>query len=277
MENLEKSIKRSDLFVKFLKGSSDLACFICICILVSLSSENPFESHIIGNLTDYFIDLNYTSYSKINRFDYNVAIFNQSKSPRLLKMYKEMLSEKKSKPKMIRKLVSKSFCLEIQNYFEQFQGQKLSNIFDLNYKRIHNISIANVVVCGFLLVSNCFLACVLCCLMCQNNIDCFNCLEKINAIIVFLFEIARFVLSIVLFYLMEKGDLEQYEDFLECENVRAYYFDELSDIKTLRECSFAFLILNVINQGIDKAKELFEEREKAKELLKNVEKDEEKA
>ena len=33
----------------------EIASFICVCILVSLSKNDPFEEHIIGNLSKYCI------------------------------------------------------------------------------------------------------------------------------------------------------------------------------------------------------------------------------
>ena len=32
----------------------EIASFICVCILVSLSKNDPFEEHTIGNLSKYF-------------------------------------------------------------------------------------------------------------------------------------------------------------------------------------------------------------------------------
>jgi len=40
--------------IKVLDYLAKLAMFIIVCILCSLSSKDPFKSHVIGNMTDYF-------------------------------------------------------------------------------------------------------------------------------------------------------------------------------------------------------------------------------
>ena len=50
------------------------------------------------------------------------------------------------KKKNIKKLVANSFCSQIHDNFEKYKGKLLSNIFDLNYSKIHGLSIANMVV-----------------------------------------------------------------------------------------------------------------------------------
>ena len=35
-----------------LKYVADLGMLICICIIVDLSSKDPFDSHIIGNINN---------------------------------------------------------------------------------------------------------------------------------------------------------------------------------------------------------------------------------
>ena len=52
----------------------ELACFICICILCGLSKKNPLEIHTIGNLTDYFNDVDNTTSN--NAYNTNKNIIN---------------------------------------------------------------------------------------------------------------------------------------------------------------------------------------------------------
>ena len=48
-------------FIKCLGNLVELGVFICICILCSLSSKNPFKSHVIGDVSNYFtININET-------------------------------------------------------------------------------------------------------------------------------------------------------------------------------------------------------------------------
>ena len=53
---------------------------------------------------------------------------------------------------------------------------------------------------------------------------------------------------------------------MDCHNVRVTLFDKFSEISTLRKCSFAFLILNFVEQGIDKLQKCCDYGEKANEL-----------
>ena len=64
--------------------------------------------------------------------------------------------------------------------------------------------------------------------------------------------IPRFVLSFLLFYYMEKSDIERYDDFLDCKNVRAKTFKNIAGITTLRNCFYTFVVFNVIILGIEK-------------------------
>lgn len=50
---------------------------------------------------------------------------------------------------------------------------------------------------------------------------------------------------------MEKSDIAKFDDFLECGHVKVKYFHKISDVNKLRNCFFAFFILNIIIQGID--------------------------
>ena len=49
------------LCIASLKFFTELACFICICIICGLSRKNPFETHSIRNLDLYFNDVVNTS------------------------------------------------------------------------------------------------------------------------------------------------------------------------------------------------------------------------
>lgn len=59
----------------------EFASFICVCIIVGLSRKDPFEKHIIGNLTNYFNDISIinTSTSISNMSMYNNSILINDK------------------------------------------------------------------------------------------------------------------------------------------------------------------------------------------------------
>ena len=262
-----------------LKFLTELACFICICIICSLSRKNPFETHSIGDLDLYFNDVVNTS--SITTLIQNNIIYNNSINNSLIKKlsqngYKYISSEKiLNRKTLLRQLVSTSFCLDIRDDFEKFKGSKLSTIFDLNYSKIKNISIANLATtCGLFVTMIPFVYFLF--LTKNNDYDdttccggCFIGFVVFSGCLSSLSYIARFILSIILFYFIEKSDIEKFDDFLKCENVNKKNFEEFSDITKLKNCCFAFLILNIIVQGIDKIEkcsDFFENKEQKRKV-----------
>ena len=57
---------------------------------------------------------------------------------------------------------------------------------------------------------------------------------------------------------MKKENNEKYHEFLDCKNIKKEKFEEFSDITKLRNCCMAFLILNIIAQGIDQIDKFFD-------------------
>jgi len=231
------------LIVDYLKELADFGSFICVCILVSMSRENPFESHYIGNLSNYFYgEVNNALFESVGLEE---KILNGSRNISLIVDKKKLF---------LRKLVSKSFCSEIHDDFQKYKGTQLSNIFDLNYGKIHKISIAALVIyCVKIFFS--FYGILL-------SINRLSITNKRNfcqySIILILLIVTKLILSIILFYFMEKGDIEKYDNFLDCKNVKIKVFKKITDINKLRGCFFAFVILNIINIGIEKLDGLLE-------------------
>ena len=62
-----KSLK---CIISLLKWGCEIGIFITIWLLFKLSSENPFDNHIIGNLSNYFYDVENNS-SIINSISFN--------------------------------------------------------------------------------------------------------------------------------------------------------------------------------------------------------------
>lgn len=241
---------RISIILNILKMLVELACYICVFILCGLSRKNPLESHIIGDLSNYFFDApkNSTNANIIN----TKSIFLKN-NLKFFKRYNKLYSEEKKKN--LRHLVSRAFCSEIRQEFESFKGTKLSNIFDINYKKIRNFSIAIVVVfCVGSVFSG--LGSVLTHYTTKENIINFFFVS------ILIFYEARFVLSLLLLYYIGKGDIEKYDDFLDCRYIRTKTFDKFSDVNKLKNCFIAFFILNIISQGIDKIEKLFDFLEK---------------
>ncbi len=250
--------------IMFFNICIELACFICVCILCHISSKNPFKNHIIGDISNYFYIIEEKT-DETPILDSNQIIGSNLDKARRRYISNEndtnIAPENKVSNKIfLRHLVSRLFCTEMQDYFIRFNGRKLSDIFDLNYEKIHKLSIAILVVSSIMI----FFYILICALhkILKKKVW----IGSIIAVLALLLYIAKLVLSIILIYYIEKGDIEKYDDFLDCHNVRVTLFDKFSEISTLRKCSFAFLILNFVEQGIDKLQKCCDYGEKAKEL-----------
>ena len=152
-------------------------------------------------------------------------------------------------------MASDSFCTDIQESFIRNKGNKLSYIFNFRYQAIRKISIALTIVILSFIPLSIILSFIL---KKESN-------KKkliIISILILIFYIAKFVLSIILFHFIESGDIGKYNDFLDCKNVRKEFFKQFKDIVRLRKTFVAFAVLNIISESIDKAKELFEIDEK---------------
>ena len=254
----KKYYKNLKSIIGILKLLCELGILVAVWYLFKLSSDNPFDNHIIGNLSNYFYDVENNS-SIINSISFNKnEQKNTTSSGYLLNntqkiIFSEHFIEKKTN---LRKLVAGSFCSEIRGYFDEFKGKKLSNIFDLNYDAIRKLTVAIVVV---------YCVCdVVTAIACCFNYGYFN--YKIYKIPAYVFKslsisliIGRFVLLLILFYFFEHSDIESYDNFLDCPKVKVKVFDEFSDVNGLRKSFYAFMILNIINQALDKGNELTED------------------
>ena len=242
-------IHQASHLISFLKELIDIGSFICLCILVHSSNKNPFESHRIGNLSDYF-------YGEEN----STLIRRVSIEEQIVNRIRNISSNVEKKNFFLRKLVSKSFCSEIYDDFHKYNGTKLSNIFDLNYGKVHKMSIATLVIyCAKYFLSCLGLSFDSCVIIAHYKNKCLGYIFSIALLSLF---VAKYILSIILFYFMEKGDIEKYDDFLDCKNVKVKTFKKITDVNKLRNCFFAFVILNIINLGIEKLENILEKMEK---------------
>ena len=140
------------LTIKILLILADLGSFICVCFLVSLSSKNPFKSHIIEDITKYYYD--YPEYI-VSPYGENNNIINTDEinldntENNLIqddKKYYSSFINIDYKKIFRRKLESSSFCADMRESLERNNGKRLSYIFDLNYETIHKYSIALIVI-----------------------------------------------------------------------------------------------------------------------------------
>ena len=230
-----------------LKGLNfliDLGIFICICILCSLSSSNPLKSHIIGNETNYFVStLNYNfSFTDNSSLDDNDFDNFQGKNK------KRQLNSFKTK--RFRKLESDSFCTDMQYSFVRNKDKKLSYIFDLKYSLIRKFSFVVI----FLSIGMYAFSIPVGCYLTKKHK--FTWWVGILAVVILLLWLARMIITFLLFFYVEKGDIEKYDDFLDCPNVKKKYFENFSDIEKLRKCFLAYAVFNIISYFIDKVSSL---------------------
>ena len=245
-----------------IRNLIEFASFICVCIIVGLSRKNPFEKHIIGDLTNYFNDeintIDINPISNETKYNYSISIHDKNKNS--FNESSDNFSDDDDFKVFgkLRKLVSESFCLEIRENFEKFKGKKLSTIFDLKYSKVHGLSIAEMVICCVIIFVTLIGG------FTKSNETCFI----ITSLIYLLLMIPNFILSFLLFYYMEKSDIERYDDFLDCKNVKVNTFKNIAGITKLRNCFYAFVVFNVILLGIEKVERLFDYAEKTEENIR---------
>ena len=125
-----------------IRFAVELSGFIFVCILSTISKNNPFENQLIDNLSNYF---NFNDKININK-DNNIFNNRFRATNHILNGNKTMPSDIDINKKLfLRKLVSHSFCSEMYDNFEKYRGTKLSNIFELNYDKIHKFSIITLI------------------------------------------------------------------------------------------------------------------------------------
>ena len=252
--------------VSLLKDLVEIAIFITVCIIVGFSSKDPFKSHIIGNMTNYFNTFPSSNTSLIKSIcickneTFDNTCTNENDFHGCFNVSSDIIN---FQPLIKRKLESDSFCTDIRESFSRNKGKKLSYIFDLNYTTIRRLSIALMVVC----VSYIAISIIKWCIKDSKkykegkNIILNNILFFVNVLKLIAW-IAKFVLSLILFHFIENSDIGKYDSFLECPYVKEKYFKKFNDVNKFRKCFLAFGILNIISESIEEAKDLFKKCDK---------------
>ena len=70
--------------------------------------------------------------------------------------------------------------------------------------------------------------------------------------------IAEFILFILLFYFIENGDIEKYNDFLDCPFVKEFFFKKFNDVEKLRKVFVAFTVLKLLSDIFERVDKLLE-------------------
>ena len=213
-----------DLF-EILKGICELISIYFIFRLYLLSAKNPFKSHIIGDLNNYFknVSVNDTiieNYCFCDNITFNRSCYEEE----ILKGCNNISSSGivSNKTFIKRRLVSYSFCQDMQESFSRNKNKKLSNIFELNYEIIRKISLPIPI------ITVCFIFLEALLLEKKDCIKMFNkCIYNSLELILFLLWGSKVTLTIILFYKIDDGDIEKYDNFLECNNVKKNFLTNL--------------------------------------------------
>ena len=235
------------------------AIFFLVIGIACFSSKDPFKSHVIGDLSKYFKVAPASSNQNesiciCNNTTYEHPCTEENILEGCLNYFPNMVN---FKPFVERKLVSSSFCTDMQESFARNEGQKLDYIFNLKYQTIRKISIAFIIVT----LSATVLAIINLCLACKMSDGKLNSCKFVFSLITILILLAwigQFVLFIILIRFIESGDIGKYDDFLECKNVNAEFFEQFNDIKKLREIYISFIVLNIISQSLDRILDFLE-------------------
>ena len=270
------------IIITILQAVADLLTFAFTIYLTTLSSKDPFKSHIIGNLTNYFkyypnTTTNIETLCVCNNETYEHSCSKENILEGCLNISSDIIE---FKPLLIRKLSSRSFCTDMQESFARNEGRRLEYIFDLRYKAIRNMSIALTIVTfvyAFFDIIIIIFQIKICCNERKNDFGAKTmktkdrCRDIILGVVYLLneiTEIAKFVLSLILYHFIESSDIEKYDDFLDCKNVKESFFEKFEDTDKLRKCFLAFAILSIISEILDKANGLLEKYEELEEKMK---------
>ena len=250
---------------------SDLISMSLVSYIAELSSSNPFRKHFIGNISDYYY-LNPITHAPFQNMllNFNETINYLNKSGNIPKKNKINFSENNNNNnnnnKHLRKLESNSFCTDIFESFVRNKNRRLSYIFELNYNIIRGLSIpisivsVLVPISFFILnINNEKLYLIFTKKIKKEILDKFNESMNENAKLYCIMQylllipwISKFILSLLLFYYIEKGDIEKYNEFLDCKYVKKDFFKKFDDIEKLVLIFEIFVYLNLISEIINK-------------------------
>ena len=250
LNNAKKRQKIIRIVIYILNLALDALTFGFIAKLVHLSFKSPFKNHIIGDLNNYFNDVAESNIIINNNFKENKNINNNST--------------------FLRNLVSLSICKEIRESLIEFKGQKLSKLFDFNLDNIRLFSLISLCITIFMniIAFACFIIFIImiCKLVDETSVPNIKDIKttfkltttlEILGITLRFINVARFVISLILYHHIETSDLDKYDDFLDCKNVNKKFFEKFSVAEELRKWFYIYLALEIAKQGIEKLNQNF--------------------
>lgn len=252
--------------LKLIEPLAVIGSIICISAICHLSRTDPIEKETINDLSTYFNDI-----YNISNTTYIIAKINKRRKIEEI-ILKNRINDYTAKNKnkfFLRKLVDSSFCRETRNKFNKYQGEKLSKVFNLKMNKIHRLSIGLIVVMCFPIVANIITKIYI-------KANSYYSLSVINAIkchfsLVICALITNLVLLIIIAVTYNKGDIVEFNDFLDCPGVNKKYFDKFSDVSKLKKYFIAFEVLDSIFEVIKSILEVtnaYESFEKEAEQIK---------
>ena len=124
--------------IKILKIVADLLTFAATIYLTTLSSKDPFKSHIIGNFTNYFkfypnTTTNIETMCVCNNETYEHSCSKENILEGCLNISSDIIE---FKPLLTRKLSSRSFCTDMQESFVRKKEENLNIFLILDIKQL---------------------------------------------------------------------------------------------------------------------------------------------
>ena len=262
--------------LKAIDGLSFIASLVCISVICHLSRTDPFETHTIQNITNYFNQLpNNSNFSNLT----DTETESDSKEFEIQSKVEQIKTENKEIDKnntieieiinknFLRKLESSS-CEKFENSLIKNEGSKFSSVFDVKFNKIHKLSIGLIVVICFSKVG--ILIPFFLCGLCKYNL-----ITKVRCLFFLLLNsiLTNIVLLIIIAVTYNKSDIGDFNDFLNCPNIKENSFEMFSKVTKLRNYFIAFEVTDSIVDAIDSFLEAYEAykgfEEKAKQIESN--------
>jgi len=287
-ENCENFIKNYNFALKLVKFFVDLSILVFILLIYIFRNKYNFDDQSIIEISNYFYCYPFEVYVVSHPYEQEIGVYN----PLMLsKMTSYDINDSNEADLTDIEEYNDpydnyyecdgdfdenntTFCKDIYSSFSAHMGEKISNIFDLNSYNIKKYCLITFIFYVLYLI---FIYPPII----NEKFECFNKKEKfcsigkkkihkilkVMKILAAMFWLIKSVLYYVLWTLIEKGDLQKYEDFLKCKYVKKNYFDDnFPSIHKFRIFYIILLILNLTTELIDKVETSFnsilEENEK---------------
>ena len=130
-------LKCLKIILEVIKGLLDIGIFICVIILCTLSSKDPFKSHIIGSMSNYFKNIQNSTDSIEHICVCNNVTLDQECTIENINQGCVNISSNiiEFKPFLLRKLSSRSFVLICKIVLKEMKVKNFHIFLILNIKQ----------------------------------------------------------------------------------------------------------------------------------------------